>query len=553
MRSIGDLWKTSDRLSLFVMSLVALLILLGAGLILADRSLRENMDQQATVDATASAKIVAQEVVLVGEHLYELGVTSTRDPLYQSLRNRLPRSSQIHGIAAVWVLDTLGNTVLDSAWWTGRPPGARGLGNSVDRIAHHVAASRHLQLRGLANKNGQAGEAEIHGLALLGEPIVENGRFTGIAVALVDERMLLAPAESTRVKGRSFLALLVDDDTVARTRNKHEPVRQSAPVRLPLPGGSSWFVVSAQTPRENTSRIAIWTLGSAALLLLLFGLLRERRQTGRIAERSLELERLSAELLRANRMKSEFLANVSHELRTPLNAIVGFVDLLRDGGYGELSGRQITPVERIATSAGRLRTLVDQVLDIAKIAAGRLDVRLETITIRPFLGNVVSEIEPLVGEKGLAIKIFACPEVPKIRTDPTHLRQILINLLGNAVRYTDRGGIELRTRTDETGPPPRSVAVTGQHMAFRPDETKGWLAIDVVDTGIGIAAADLERIFDEFEQIHSQASQDPDNRGTGLGLAISRRLATLLGGDVTVESATGIGSTFTAWLPIRDI
>ncbi len=139
------------------------------------------------------------------------------------------------------------------------------------------------------------------------------------------------------------------------------------------------------------------------------------------------------------------------------------------GGTGNCPPTQISPVERIATSAARLRTLVDQVLDIAKIAAGRLDVRMEAIALRAFLVNVVSEIEPLVAEKHLDVKISTADEIPRIRTDPTHLRQILINLLGNAVKYTDRGEIQLRVRLEQTGPPPRSLTATGQYAVARTD------------------------------------------------------------------------------------
>lgn len=552
MIRLRDLLTMSNRVSLFVLSLVVLLVILVAGLLLADRSLLESTDRQATLDATISAQIVAEEVKLAGEYLYELG-TATGRHADNPLRNRIPGAGQRQAIRAVWLLDTAGTVILDSASWTHLLPQGIDLSAAVRKIAARVSLGRDLQLQGLGGRNSTGTVAgDTHGQALLAEPIVEDGQFTGIAVALVDEGMLLAPAESTAVEGRSFLALLVDGDTVAQMTRQDARGRQSAPARLPLPGNPSWFVVSGHAPREYASRIAIWILGGTALLLLSLGLIRERRQTVRIGERSVELERLSAELLRANRMKSEFLANVSHELRTPLNAIVGFVDLLRDGGYGDLSERQISPVERIATSAARLRTLVDQVLDIAKIAAGRLDVRLETIAVRAFLGNVVSEIEPLVQEKSLTVRITACAEIPKIHTDPTHLRQILINLLGNAVKYTNEGGIDLRTRLDENGPPPRSVRATGQHVAFRPHELRTWLAIEVADTGIGIAGTDLERIFDEFEQVQARESGDPENRGTGLGLAISRRLATLLGGDVTVESSPGAGSTFTIWLPIRD-
>jgi signal transduction histidine kinase len=555
MSMIDEGWKANDRVSVFVVSLVALLVLLVAGLVLADRSLRESMDFQAHLDATASAKIVAEEVELVGEHLYELGTGSVREGKLNRLRTPMSVGQKGRAIRAVWVLDTLGRTLIDSAWWHEPQTTTRGFERSIRQIARHVAVSRSLQLRGLRSVGNSSGQYEYPegGQALLAEPIVMESRFMGIAVALVDERKLLAPAESAMAEDRSFLALLADGDTIVRSMDEFtQHRRQSAPVRLPLPGEPPWFVISAQTPRENASRIVIWTLGSMALLLLLFALARERRQTARIAERSVELERLSAELLRANRMKSEFLANVSHELRTPLNAIVGFVDLLRDGGYGALSSRQISPVERIATSANRLRTLVDQVLDIAKIAAGRLDVRLEAISLRAFLTNVVSEIEPLVAEKQLEVRIASASDLPKIRTDPTHLRQILINLLGNAVKYTDAGGVELNAYIAENPPPPRSLTVTGQHPTSSTGAAERWVAIDVADSGVGIAPEDLERIFDEFEQVRPQASSGSANGSTGLGLAISRRLATLLGGDVTVESTQGVGSTFTVWLPIRD-
>lgn len=536
-------------MSLFVLSLVALLMLLATGLILADESLRQSADAQIMLDATSSARIVAQEVALVGERLHELGTkpsgASVQD-VFQDLVSVGDRKNE--ALRAVWLLDTLGQAILDSAWFDDSAARRIVLPADLYGIARHIVASRHLQVRGLPGAGGN----ERAGQALLGEPVLTHGVFTNIAVALVDEGALLAPAGNAAVAGRSFLALLVDGDTVAQSPRRGTAGQRSSRVRVPLPGEPAWFVVSFESGGRNTIRFGIWLIGSSALILLVFGLIRERRQTARIAERSVELERLSAELLRANRMKSEFLANVSHELRTPLNAIVGFVDLLRDGGYGELSERQRSPIERVSTSAARLRTLVDQVLDIAKIAAGRLDVHVEVIAVRPFLLNIVSEIEPLLIEKGLTVEVNASTNAPKIRTDPTHLRQVVINLLGNAVKYTEQGHIELRTRTERMGPPPRNLAVTGQHSALRPDQAIEWFAIDVIDTGIGIAAGDLERIFEEFEQVATSGSPEPERRGTGLGLAISRRLMTLLGGDVSVESTIGRGSTFTIWLPLRE-
>lgn len=291
-----------------------------------------------------------------------------------------------------------------------------------------------------------------------------------------------------------------------------------------------------------------WLAGVIVFLGLALVISHERRQARRLVERSKELERLSSELLRVNKMKSEFLANVSHELRTPLNAIVGFVDLLREGVYGELSPRQAGPVQRIEASANHLRHLVDQILDLAKMAAGRLEVHAELMDLRPFVLDVASEVEPLVNEKKLHLSLAIGASLPKVRTDPTHLRQILMNLIANAVKYTNEGGIIVRTRLIDAGdsivPPNLRPPAETSNAAGRP-----WIALQVVDTGIGIAANDHARIFEEFEQVNAGPRGDSMNRGTGLGLPISRRLARLLGGDVTLESELRKGSTFTIWLP----
>lgn len=288
-------------------------------------------------------------------------------------------------------------------------------------------------------------------------------------------------------------------------------------------------------------------LGAVVVGLALL-LQHERRQAARLVERSRELERLSSELLRANRMKNDFLANVSHELRTPLNAIVGFVDLLREGVYGELSPRQVKPVERIEASANHLRHLVDQILDLAKMAAGRLDVHSESFDLRPFILDVASEVESLMNEKDLALSLVMGGSIPRIRTDPTHLRQILVNLIGNAVKYTDAGSIVVKTRVLQRegalGQGLPTIVVAAQ------EEVESWLSIQVIDSGIGIAITDQGRVFEEFEQVDYGPRADSPHRGTGLGLAISRRLARLLDGDLLVASEPGKGSVFTLWLPL---
>src|SRR5665647_398138 len=229
----------------------------------------------------------------------------------------------------------------------------------------------------------------------------------------------------------------------------------------------------------------VYLIVGAVVVGLALVLQHERRQAGRLTERSRELERLSSELLRANRMKNDFLANVSHELRTPLNAIVGFVDLLREGVYGELSPRQVKPVERIEASANHLRHLVDQILDLAKMAAGRLDVYAEPLDIRPFILDVASEVESLVNEKHLNLSLVMGGALPKIRTDPTHLRQVLVNLLGNAIKYTDAGSIVVKTRVL----PHQDALVQGLSgtLIGKENDTPSWLSIQVIDSGIGIS------------------------------------------------------------------
>lgn len=280
----------------------------------------------------------------------------------------------------------------------------------------------------------------------------------------------------------------------------------------------------------------------------------ERRVTAtsrdEVGELGRAFNRMAADLAEVDRVRRDLVANVSHELRTPLNAVVGFVEMLREGVYGELSPRQALPVDRIAASATHLRHLVDRLLDIAKIAAGRLEVHPEPLVLRPFVLNVASEMESLVSERGLALSIGVGPSLPRIRTDQTHLRQILINLIGNAVKYTPSGGIQVRARLVGNGVAPGAPDEPDANIGAPPDPERQWVAIQVSDTGVGIAQADWERIFDEFEQVNAGARTDSARRGTGLGLAISRRLARLLGGELTVVSEVGRGSVFTVWLPL---
>ena len=229
----------------------------------------------------------------------------------------------------------------------------------------------------------------------------------------------------------------------------------------------------------------------------------------------------------ANRLKSEFLATVSHELRTPLTTILGFGQLLARGGNGVLPGRQAVHVDRIVRSAEHLMRLIDDLLDLVRIEAGRLEVTPAATDLRPALAEIVAEFGPQAKAKGLTLDLDIPPDLPPALADPTRLRQILLNLVGNAVKFTDQGRVVLGARPDGGG-----------------------IAIAVADTGIGIAPEALTYVFDEFRQVDGGATRS--HGGVGLGLPIACKLARLLGGAIDVASEPGIGSTFTLRLPRAD-
>jgi signal transduction histidine kinase len=518
---------------LFSTVLGVVLLLMLSALVAADHALTAASGEAAAIDAMALSRSLEEAVAGQTELLRAFrapffAAPASRDRQLDAMADDY--SSDVRALSAVVVTDTIGRVLYQTAGTTAPlAPAQRSPSGIV--VTHD----------------------RTKGMLTITCPLVMDERQVGVIVAQYDARRLFRAVLDSVPETRTRLVLASGTDTILNVERSDESrslTTRTTAVRIP---GAVWTLSVAHAQTSQALRITLWTLGLVAVVVLGGGVLREGRQALRIAERSAELERLSSELLRANRMKSEFLANVSHELRTPLNAIVGFVDLLRDGVYGDLSTRQAPPVERIAASATHLRHLVDQVLDIAKIAAGRLEIHSETIVLRPFVLNVVSELEPLITERGLNLSIAVGASLPRVRTDPTHLRQILVNLIGNSIKYTPAGGIAIRARmagltsgAEVRRPSPEDPTL----LSRSPDRRKAWIALQVIDTGIGIAPADQERIFDEFEQVNAGPRTDSMERGTGLGLAISRRLARLLGGEISVESQPGKGSTFTIWLPV---
>jgi PAS domain S-box-containing protein len=255
---------------------------------------------------------------------------------------------------------------------------------------------------------------------------------------------------------------------------------------------------------------------------------RIRAATADLAEQNTRLQWQSRELEKANRLKSEFLASMSHELRTPINALIGYASLMLDRIYGELTSRQEEGLTRIQGAAQHLLALINDILDLAKIEAGRMPLHLEDVTLADIVTEIAQQIEPLVKKKALTFTVDMPPTDLILHTDRTKVKQILLNLLSNAVKFTPQGNVWLTVSKDEED-----------------------LRFDVRDTGIGIRASDLESIWEDFRQVDQ--SRTREFGGTGLGLSITRKLVDALGGHVFAESTFGIGSTFTVILPVRSI
>ncbi len=233
-------------------------------------------------------------------------------------------------------------------------------------------------------------------------------------------------------------------------------------------------------------------------------------------------------LTQASQMKTQFLSNMSHEFRTPLNAILGYTSILKQGVAGRLGREAKEQLERIASNGRHLLTIVNEILDISQIEAGRMPVRVTTFRLQDVIDEVRAELEPIVHTAGLSVSIHIPEHKTRIATDRQKLKQVLLNLMSNAVKFTPRGrvGIEVRYHTG-----PRRVDIA------------------VSDTGIGIAESDQERIFDDFQQLDNSSTRAYS--GTGLGLAICRRFVNMMRGDISVQSRVGAGSTFTITLPVE--
>jgi signal transduction histidine kinase/CheY-like chemotaxis protein len=282
----------------------------------------------------------------------------------------------------------------------------------------------------------------------------------------------------------------------------------------------------------------LWVIDSAPLWLGMFAALAGKRQDelaatfAKLEETNQNLAGANDELVQASKLKSQFLANMSHELRTPLNAIIGFSRILIRKTEGQLAERQAKNLKMVHESGQHLLSLVNDILDIERIEAGMITVKDAEVDVRDMANDVVAKLKPAANEKGLGLEVVLPESSITMTTDPVRLRQVLDNLVNNAIKYSDEG----------------RVAV---HMEVRPEAFPDKVVLEIRDQGIGIPGEALPFIFDAFRQVDGSTTRAQG--GVGLGLHLVKRISQLLDGDVTVSSTVGEGSVFRVLLPAARI
>ncbi len=357
-------------------------------------------------------------------------------------------------------------------------------------------------------------------------------RFFGYSAEEIIGRHVMGTIVPTIDSGGRDLRELIDQisaDPLAFEQNVNENMRRN--------GERVWIAWTNRIVRDAQGRVAeILSVGTditeqkrAEEAIRELNASLERRVAARTAELAVARDHAEA----ADRLKSAFLATMSHELRTPLNSIIGFTGIILQGLAGPLNAEQRKQLEMVRGSARHLLALINDVLDISKIEAGQLEVSSEPFDLPAAIVKVAGIVKPLVEKKNLALRVELAPEIGTLVSDPRRVEQVLLNLLNNAIKFTERGVVTLTAEIVQG-------ALRNAHSAIR---------ISVADTGIGIKGEDLDKLFQPFRQIDSGLSRQ--HEGTGLGLAICRRLAELLGGEIQATSDWGKGSVFTLTLPMK--
>jgi signal transduction histidine kinase len=539
---------TDERIRPLVWRL-PLLAIVALGLIALER-LDELMSreyaQQAATQAVQTDALLESFLQQRTALLASLRTLAAEEPNVSAVETRLGRAAD-ELVAGTTDLQSI--AFLDESGETWAVHRRRGLSAAADPATHVGVTARAVTLRRAERFRTAVASPSVRladgsrGMVIY-VPLVRREQLRGFIAGALAHRELFQDALAGQLQGGFAYRVTESDGTVIALSPEYPAAVGSLVTReVTLPGGRVWRLDVAVPPLQPfTPRLVTWIVGLAILALLAFVVWREEARAKRFAAYTRELEALSRNLLdanlrleernleigEANRAKSRFLANVSHELRTPLNAIVGYNSLAIEGMYGPLPPALSGAHGRIAAAAEHLLGLVDDVLDLSKIEVGRMDVELAPLNLASLVDGVVTVAAPSATAKGVRLDAIVARNLPPVVSDARHVRQILLNLVSNAVKFTGEGGVTVYARATESADA---------------------VEISVQDTGIGIAERDLERIFDEFEQVRPSGRGDSMERGTGLGLAIARKLARLLGGDVRVESTLGAGSRFTFTLP----
>lgn len=355
-------------------------------------------------------------------------------------------------------------------------------------------------------------------------------RFFGYtAEELLGRHVMETIVPPTDANGRDLAELMEEilSDPVAFEQSVNENVRRN--------GERVWISWTNRIVRDDQGEVAeILSVGTdvterrrAEEAIRELNTTLERRVAQRTAELAVAKDRAEA----ADRVKSAFLATMSHELRTPLNSIIGFTGIMLQGLAGPLNAEQHKQLSMVQGSSRHLLALINDVLDISKIEAGQLKVSCERFDLREAIEKAVDIVRPSADERSLSLRVTIAPEIGDVVSDPRRVEQILLNILNNAIKFTDEG----------------SVALTADVVPGEPPTASAMIRIAVADTGIGIRPEDLSGLFQPFRQVDTGLSRQHD--GTGLGLAICRRLAEMLGGTIDAASEWGKGSVFTLTLP----
>ncbi|MBD0343249.1 MAG: response regulator [Coleofasciculus sp. Co-bin14] len=394
----------------------------------------------------------------------------------------------------------------------------------------------------------------------------ESGQYWGLVGIIIDRDILFKEAGLLNSNGKLQYAIRGKDGLGAdgEVFFGDAKIFQQQPVTLEvtLPNGSWQLAAIPATGWRSTAPISktLW-IGGGVLALLTGGLvfilvsaptrLQKAVERATLSLRKSEdaLKQANADLQRLDQLKDEFLANTSHELRTPLNGMIGIAESMLDGATGQLSAVQRKNLLMIAHSGHRLANLVNDILDFSKLRHNTIELQLKPVGMREIAEVVFTLSQPLIGNKDLHLINAIPPDLPPAQADENRLQQILYNLVGNAIKFTESGSVEIsaevvssqseRLKLDNSNRQPSSLQLA---------TLEAQLAITISDTGIGIPTDKLDRIFESFEQADGSTAREYG--GTGLGLAVTKQLVELHGGKIRVESTVGMGSRFTFTLPI---